>query len=67
MMQDGNKNRSKCGVMLALVLGRVCCVLCYAIACVLLLGMSRRSVGRSIRFSGGRESSDFFPSPFPPP
>lgn len=40
--------------------GRVLCDrLCAA------LGMSRRSVGRSIRFSGGRESSDFFPRPFP--
>lgn len=42
--------------------GRVLCDrLCAA------LGMSRRSVGRSIRFSGGRESSDFFPRlpPYP--
>lgn len=55
MMQDGNESRSNCGVMLAL---GGCC----AIACVLRWGrVVGRSVGRSIRFSGGRESSDFFP------
>lgn len=59
MMQDGNKSRSKCGVMLALAL---CDRLCAAAGDESSVG---RSVGRFAFLAGGSHQT-FFPSPFPP-
>ena len=62
MMQDGNKSRSKCGVMLAL--GGCCAV--RSLVCCAALGMSRRSVGRSVDSLFWRAGViRLFPSPFP--